>query len=39
VKYLKAAWRLFQLHEAGAPLTVQNKYQTDCGYAAGYHIT
>jgi hypothetical protein len=40
LKYLKAAWRLFQFHEAGAPLTVQNKHQfSDCGYAAGYHIT
>lgn len=40
VKYLRAAWRLFQLHEAGAPLTVQNAHQfSDCGCAAGYHIT
>jgi len=39
-EYLNAAWRLFQLHAAGAPLTVQNKHEfSDCGYAAGYHIT
>ncbi|NQU11493.1 hypothetical protein HQ590_11920 [bacterium] len=39
LKYLQAAWRLYQIHQAGIPLTVQNRYQTDCGYAAGYHIT
>lgn len=40
IKYLKAAWRLFQIHEAGLTLTVQNKYAApECGYAAGYHIT
>ncbi|MHB9108614.1 MAG: beta-L-arabinofuranosidase domain-containing protein [Armatimonadota bacterium] len=40
LKYLKAAWRLFQIHQGGAPLTVQHKYgPPESGYAGGYHIT
>jgi len=39
-KYLQAAWRLFQLHQGGAPLTVQHKFSPpESGYAGGYHIT
>ena len=40
LKYLRAAWRLFQIHQGGAPLTVQHKYgPPESGYAGGYHIT
>ncbi len=40
LKYLKAAWRLFQLHMAGVPLTVQHKYgPPESGLAGGYHIS
>ena len=40
LKYLKAAWRLFQIHLGGAALTVQNKFSpSDSGYAGGYHIS
>ena len=40
LKYLKAAWRLFQIHQGGASLTVQNKLDPpESGYAGGYHIS
>lgn len=40
LKYLRAAWRLYQIHEGGGVLTVQGRYAApECGYAAGYHIT
>jgi len=39
IKYLKAAWRLFQVHQHGGPLTVENKNMPpESGYAGGYHI-
>jgi len=40
LKYLKAAWRLFQIHLGGASLTVENKMMpAESGIAGGYHIT
>lgn len=39
-RYLLAAFRLFQIHKGGGPLTVQNRYSLpECGFAAGHHIS
>jgi hypothetical protein len=39
-KYLRAAWRLYQIFLGGGPMTVQNRNSaTECGFAAGHHIS
>lgn len=39
-KYLRAAWRLYQIFLGGGLMTVQNRYGApECGFAAGYHIS
>jgi hypothetical protein len=38
--YLRAAFRLYQIHQGGGLLTVQPRNAApECGYAAGHHIT
>ena len=39
-KYLRAAWRLYQIFLGGGIMTVQNRYgPPECGFAAGHHIS
>jgi hypothetical protein len=39
-RYLRAAFRLYQIHKGGGLLTVQNRYHApECGFAAGNHIS
>lgn len=39
-RYLKAAWRLFMIHQGGGVLTVENPLRpAESGIAGGYHIS
>jgi hypothetical protein len=39
-KYLRAAYRLYQIHQGGGHLTVQNRlHPPECGFAAGNHLS
>ena len=39
-RYLRAAYRLYQINQAGGVMTVQNRYgPPECGFAAGNHIS
>lgn len=39
-KYLRAAWRLYQIFLGGGVMTVQNRFgPPECGFAAGHHIS
>lgn len=39
-RYLRAAYRLYQMHQDGAQLTVQSRFSPpECGYAAGNHLS
>ncbi len=39
-RYLRSAFRQFQIHKGGGLLTVQPRYQApECGFAAGNHIS